>query len=57
MNLNSLVSKITGKLSDTEFFSLNRWRQLLTRTLRRDGGARNWARLEIYLDEEPMSET
>jgi hypothetical protein len=29
------------------------WRRLLKRTLGRDGGAENWSRLEIYLDESP----
>jgi hypothetical protein len=29
------------------------WRRLFRRTLDRDGGAKNWARLEIYLDENP----
>lgn len=29
------------------------WRKLWTRTLTRDGGAENWARLEIFLDEAP----
>jgi len=28
------------------------WRRLLRRTIRRDGGRRNWARLELYLDEK-----
>ncbi len=27
------------------------WRRLMKRTRERDGGAKNWARLEIYLDE------
>jgi hypothetical protein len=29
------------------------WRRLMKRTRQRDGGAKNWARLEIYLDENP----
>src|SRR5207302_10224211 len=29
------------------------WRRLFRRTLDRDGGAENWGRLEIYLDESP----
>ena len=29
------------------------WRRLFKRTIDRDGGAKNWARLEIYLDESP----
>jgi len=33
--------------------SLRHWRRLFRRTLNRDGGAKNWARLEIYLDENP----
>ncbi len=31
--------------------STRHWRRLLKRTLDRDGGAENWGRLEIYLDE------
>jgi hypothetical protein len=30
------------------------WRRLFKRTLDRDGGTRNWSRLEIYLDESPV---
>src|SRR5229473_3098588 len=33
--------------------SARHWRRLLRRTLDRDGGAENWGRLEIYLDESP----
>jgi hypothetical protein len=33
--------------------SIRHWRRLLKRTLDRDGGAENWGRLEIYLDESP----
>src|SRR5947209_2433744 len=33
--------------------STRHWRRLLKRTLDRDGGAKNWGRLEIYLDESP----
>jgi hypothetical protein len=33
--------------------SARHWRRLFRRTLVRDGGAKNWARLEIYLDESP----
>jgi hypothetical protein len=33
--------------------STRHWRRLFRRTLERDGGAKNWARLEIYLDENP----
>jgi hypothetical protein len=33
--------------------STRHWRRLLRRTMQRDGGAKNWARLEIYLDESP----
>ena len=33
--------------------SIRHWRRLFRRTLDRDGGAKNWARLEIYLDENP----
>ena len=33
--------------------STRHWRRLLKRTLDRDGGAENWGRLEIYLDESP----
>jgi hypothetical protein len=33
--------------------STRHWRRLLKRTLNRDGGAENWGRLEIYLDESP----
>ena len=33
--------------------STRHWRRLFKRTLDRDGGARNWSRLEIYLDESP----
>ena len=33
--------------------STRHWRRLLRRTLDRDGGAENWGRLEIYLDESP----
>jgi hypothetical protein len=33
--------------------STRHWRRLLKRTLDRDGGAKNWQRLEIYLDECP----
>jgi len=33
--------------------STRHWRRLLRRTLERDGGAENWRRLEIYLDESP----
>ncbi len=33
--------------------STRHWRRLLKRTLNRDGGAKNWGRLEIYLDESP----
>ena len=29
------------------------WRRLFRRTLERDGGAQNWMRLQIYLDESP----
>ena len=29
------------------------WRRLFCRTIDRDGGAENWSRLEIYLDESP----
>jgi len=33
--------------------STRHWRRLLKRTLDRDGGAENWSRLEIYLDDSP----
>jgi hypothetical protein len=33
--------------------STRHWRRLFRRTLKRDGGAENWGRLEIYLDESP----
>ena len=33
--------------------SARHWRRVLRRTLDRDGGAENWGRLEIYLDESP----
>jgi hypothetical protein len=33
--------------------SIRHWRRLFRRTLNRDGGAENWGRLEIYLDESP----
>ncbi|HWX17263.1 MAG TPA: hypothetical protein VNY07_11800, partial [Chthoniobacterales bacterium] len=33
--------------------STRHWRRLLKRTLDRNGGAENWRRLEIYLDESP----
>ena len=33
--------------------STRHWRRLFRRTLARDGGAENWGRLEIYLDESP----
>ncbi len=33
--------------------SARHWRRLFRRTLDRDGGAENWGRLEIYLDESP----
>jgi len=33
--------------------SARHWRRLFRRTLNRDGGAENWGRLEIYLDESP----
>ena len=33
--------------------STRHWRRLFRRTLERDGGAENWGRLEIYLDESP----
>jgi hypothetical protein len=33
--------------------SSRHWRRLLRRTIDRDGGAENWGRLEIYLDESP----
>jgi hypothetical protein len=33
--------------------STRHWRRLFRRTLNRDGGAENWGRLEIYLDESP----
>lgn len=33
--------------------STRHWRRLFRRTIQRDGGAKNWARLEIYLDENP----
>src|ERR1700736_6397055 len=33
--------------------STRHWRRLFRRTLDRDGGAENWGRLEIYLDESP----
>src|ERR1017187_1358253 len=33
--------------------STRHWRRLLRRTLARDGGAENWGRFEIYLDEAP----
>jgi hypothetical protein len=37
--------------------SARHWRRLLERTLSRDGGTEDWSRLEIYLDENPASET
>jgi hypothetical protein len=33
--------------------STRHWRRLFRRALDRDGGAENWGRLEIYLDESP----
>jgi hypothetical protein len=33
--------------------STRHWRRLFRRTVDRDGGAENWARLEIYIDENP----
>src|ERR1700730_12132311 len=33
--------------------STRHWRRLFRRTSDRDGGAENWGRLEIYLDESP----
>jgi hypothetical protein len=33
--------------------SMRHWRRLFRRTLDRDGGAKNWGRLEIYFDELP----
>ncbi len=33
--------------------SARHWRSLFTRTLRRDAGAENWNRLEIYLPDKP----
>jgi hypothetical protein len=33
--------------------STRHWRRLFRRTLDRDGGAENWGRLEIYVDESP----
>lgn len=33
--------------------STRHWRRLFRRTVDRDGGAENWGRLEIYLDESP----
>src|SRR5205085_2524122 len=33
--------------------STRHWRRLFKRTLDRDGGAKNWQRLEIYLEESP----
>jgi hypothetical protein len=33
--------------------SVRHWRRLFKRTTDRDGGAKNWDRLEIYLDESP----
>jgi hypothetical protein len=57
-----------GDLTSTEFerlgvedyrrtfghgISTRQWRRLFRRTLDRDGGAENWGRLEIYLDETP----
>jgi hypothetical protein len=33
--------------------STRHWRRLFRRTIDRDGGAENWGRLEIYLDESP----
>src|SRR5262249_52944248 len=33
--------------------STRHWRRLFQRTVRRDGGYRNWGRLEIYLDAKP----
>ena len=33
--------------------STRHWRRLFRRTMKRDGGAENWRRLEIYLDESP----
>ena len=34
--------------------STNYWRRIMNRTLKRDQGAKNWGRLEIYVDECPM---
>lgn len=35
--------------------SARHWTRLFMRTLRRDAGAENWMRLEIYLDERPVA--
>jgi len=37
--------------------STRHWRRLFRRTIDRDGGAENWGRLEIYLDESPARKT
>ena len=37
--------------------SEKQWRRLLDRTLARDGGAEDWQRVEIYLDEAPALHT
>ena len=37
--------------------SARHWRRVFQRTLNRDGGAENWGRLEIYLDESPARKT
>ena len=35
--------------------SARHWRRLLARTIERDGGAENWQRLEIYLDDRAFA--
>jgi hypothetical protein len=64
----SALARLNDELPNTEFeqlgvehyrqafghgISTRHWRRLFKRTLDRDGGAKNWERLEIYLDQSP----
>lgn len=57
VNLRSAESERLGVEDYRRLFghtiSTRHWRRLFWRTLDRDGGAENWGRLEIYLDESP----
>jgi hypothetical protein len=51
-----LAKDFLGRFKETMGYAITErhWIRLLERTLKRDGGAEDWGRVEIYLDDRPV---